>query len=143
MHQDIEYPYKSLHKYPGMRPRDVVLWDQLLVSQPGLFRRVWYDVHIGDPAADHTKVTMMKESGMFDVSCWCIDVLADAGDAYWVIEIKPNAAGGALGQALAYTALLQKEWQLDKPVRPAVLTDDIAPITQQAAAALGVALFTP
>jgi len=126
-----------------MRPSDVAIWDAFILSHPDAFHRVWYDVHIGDPISDEKERQHMIDSGMYDVSCWCVDVIADDGSEYWVIEIKPNALAGALGQALAYTKLLEKEKHFDKPLQPAVLTDNIAPITQQAAMLLGVPLFTP
>jgi hypothetical protein len=80
---------------------------------------------------------------MYDVSCWCVDVIADDGNALYVIEIKPNALAGALGQALAYKKFVEKLPGVNKPVYAAVLTDNLSPITQEAASMLNVALFTP
>ena len=143
MRSESEQPYHSLPKYPGMRPRDVAIWDQFILNNPHAFIRVWYDVHIGNPAKNHHDHDQLHATGMYDVSCWCIDVLADDGTHFWVIEIKPNALAGALGQALAYTKLLQGEKVFIKPLRPAVLTDNISPISKQAADLLGVIIFTP
>ena len=143
MHNNIEYPYKSLDKYPGMRPRDVAIWDEFILSHPDAFFRVWYDVHIGDPVGHKHNEKEMRENGMYDVSCWCIDVLAEDENGFWVIEVKPDAMAGAIGQALSYTKILEKEQKFNKPLRPAVLTNDIPPITQQAGNLLGVLIFTP
>ena len=137
------HPYRQLHKYPGMRPKDVVLWDQFIINHPEAFHQVWYDVHIGDPIENKKDHDAMHASGMYDVSCWCVDVIADDGSALYVIEIKPNAPAGALGQALAYKKFVEKLPGVTKPVHPAVLTDNISPITQKAASMLQVAIFTP
>ena len=143
MLRETAQPYKALNKYPGMGPNDAAIWETFIMEHPGQFFHVWYNVHIGDPVGEDHDHDEMKDNGMFDVSCWCIDVLAEDENGFWVIEIKPNALAGALGQALAYTELIKREHEFDKVIRPAVLTDDIAPITQQAAALLGVALLTP
>jgi hypothetical protein len=143
MRRETQYPYEWLHKYPGMRPKDVAIWDAFLVQHPDAFFRVWYDVHLGDPVQVEADREEQLKSGMYDVARWCVDVLADDGTGFWAIEIKPNAGAGALGQALGYAALLNKEHVFDRPVRPAVLTDNVAPITQQAAELLKVVVFTP
>jgi hypothetical protein len=136
-------PYKPLHKYRGMRPKDIAIWDEFLLRNPTAFVRVWYDTHIGDPSTLALGSEEMKRSGMYDVSCWCVVVIADDGNALYVIEIKPNALAGALGQALAYKKFVEKLPGVNKPVYAAVLTDNLSPITQEAASMLNVALFTP
>jgi len=143
MRDKVAYPYKSLHKYPGMRPRDVAIWDQFIINHPGAFERVWYDVHVGDPVDDPRKDDEMRKSGMFDVSCWCIDVVAETRASIYIIEVKPNALAGALGQALAYTKFAKRLNMTNKPLIPVVLTDNISPITLQAAEMLRVILLTP
>lgn len=143
MHVLKEYPYKLLTKYPGMRPKDVVIWEEYILNHPDSFLRVWYDVHIGDPKLLIPKQHTVQDSGMYDVSRWCIDVLAETENFLFVIEIKPDALAGALGQALAYRALLEKIQQFAKPLHPVVLTDNVSPITRQAANLLKVSLLTP
>lgn len=143
MRYEQEYPYKSLHKYPGMRPKDVAIWDEFITRHPGIFKRVWYDVHLGDPVQHEHQREESQLSGMYDVSRWCVDVLAYDNNNFWAIEIKPDAGAGALGQALAYAALLTSEHEFSRPVRPAVLTNNVAPITEQAARLLKVGIFTP
>lgn len=143
MRHDVQYHYAPLHKYPGMRPKDVAIWDQFLITHPDTFTHVWYDVHLGDPIANEKEREDALRSGMYDVARWCVDVVAADKNNFWAIEIKPNAGAGALGQALAYAALLNAERKSNPPIRPAVLTDTIAPITEQAALLLGVTMLTP
>lgn len=143
MDKSKSHAFKPMHKYPGLRPYDAAIWDELLLSRPGIFKEVWYNVKLGDPTQKEEDRKEMKDTGMYDVSCWCVDVVGRDVDGYWAIEIKPDAKAGALGQALAYAQLIQKEHHFDAPVRPAVLTDTISPITQQAAGLLGVFLIMP
>lgn len=132
------HPYKSMTKYPGLRPNDEALWDQLLIEQPGLFDEVWYNVKLGDPVAIEDQRRTMKAVGMYDVSCWVVDIIARKGDVLYVIEAKPDAKAGALGQALAYSKLLPLEYNVEYRIVPTVLTSDPSPITDSAATLLGV-----
>ena len=124
-----------------MRPLDRVIWDRFIDKQPHAFKRVWYDLHIGDPCCDEALRADMHASGAFEVAQWCIDVVADDGRDFFIIEIKPAARASALGQALAYAALLNAEKKDGVRRVPAVLTDEIIPITASAAALLGVVML--
>lgn len=135
-----EYPFKSLAKYPGMRPNDVAIWDRFLLENPMTFERVWYNIHLGDPVRYEDMREEMQENGMLEVSQWCIDVVAAEKNNLWIIEVKPNAAAGAIGQAIAYTALMRKELPHLTNIYPMVITDDASPITEEAARMLGVPL---
>ena len=138
-----EFTYRSEHKYPGMRPKDVAIWDEFIINNPNAFERVWYNVALGNPATTSEEHKRMVDTGMYGVSQWRIDVVALKAMHFYVIEVKPNAMAGALGQALAYSHMVVRDYGVDVPVHPVVLTDDIAPITLEAANLLGVALLTP
>ena len=136
-------PYRPQAKYPGMRPKDVAIWDQFIIDYPHAFKRVAYDVHLGDPVQIEENRADMLKSGMYEVCQWCIDVLGDDGTRIWAIEIKPNAGGGALGQALAYAALVSHDSGLKMKALPLVITDEISPITQHVANMLRVKILSP
>ena len=136
-------PYRLIDKYPGMRPRDEVIWDEFVRLNPSAFDYVYYDVHMGEPTSDPREKQRMLANGSYEVSQWCVDALAIAGEVEHVIEIKPNAGAGALGQALAYVKLLQAEGRVSDKAVPVVLTDVLSPITEQAAKALGVIVIVP
>ena len=128
-------------KYPGMRPRDVVLWERYITMHPDVFDSVIYDAHVGDPATTPEEHDEMRATGAFDVCQWCVDVIAKRGNEFFVIEIKPNAGAGALGQALAYKKLLARERRVPFNARSIVMTDSVTPVLQEAAHALGVILI--
>lgn len=139
----IAQPYKLLDKYPGIRPRDEVVWDSFIMANPTAFERVWYNVHIGDPALTDDERDHMRRTGMYDVSQWLVDVVAQVDDKFYVIEVKPNAGAGALGQAQAYAKILEAEGKLPAGSIPMVVTDAASPITFHAAKLLGVMLCIP
>ena len=143
MHQLKEYEYKLLAKYPGMRPKDEVIWDDFVHSNPDAFDRVWYNVHIGDPATHLHNEEEMIASGAYDVLQWLVDVVAEIDGVFIVIEIKPDARAGALGQALAYKELLIAEHRIPPSSKATVITDELQAITEQAALLLGVQLLIP
>lgn len=142
MHLPEAYDYKRLEKYPGMGARDVEIWERFIVEYPTAFDRVWYNVKLGNPAKSEDEEQEMRLTGLYDVSQWAIDVLGQKGNIYYTLEIKPNALAGALGQTLAYTALLKEEKYYGIFSTPIVLTDDIATITEEAARLLRVIMYS-
>lgn len=139
----IRQPYKLLQKYDGMGPNDEVIWDSFIMANPSAFDFVYYNVHIGRPTDDPVIEQTMRRNGSWEVSQWCVDVLAFASGKPYVIEVKPNAGAGALGQALSYTRLLQAEGFIGEDAQPIVVTDNLSPITEQAALQLGVIVAVP
>lgn len=135
------YPYKLMQKYPGMMKRDEVLWDAFVMQNPDAFEQVYYNVPLGDPFPEETTRAQAKWNGAYEVSQWRIDVVGYTTGRWFIIEVKPNAGAGALGQAVAYTNLFQKEYEITEPITPAVLTDEITPILQEAAGQLRVSLY--
>lgn len=129
--------------YPGLRPNDQKIWDELLIAQPGLFDEVWYNVKLGDPVRRENDRNTMIATGAYDVTCWTIDVFARKDSDYYVIEVKPDAKANAIGQSLCYRELLRVYYGFEGNIIPVVLTDDPSPITEQAAALLGVTVLTP
>ena len=139
----IKYKYGLQNRYPGMRIRDEVIWDEYVKKHPHAFNFTWYNVPLGDPFPDPDKKILALANGGYEVGQWRIDVLAEGDDGLVVIEVKPNADSRALGEALAYTALLKKEWGISAPVVPVVLTDKMSPILEQAAKLMGVVVIVP
>lgn len=133
-------PFQELAHYPGMRPRDVAIWERFIIDNPGAFDRVWYNVHLGNPVRYDEHEDEMRRNGMYEVSQWCVDVIAQKRDKLYTIEVKPDAKAGAIGQAIAYTKLITAEIPDQIDLQPVVITDDASPITENAARLLGVEL---
>lgn len=100
------FPYKTLEKYPHMKPEDVAVWERYIAANPAMFETVDYDVPLGagepvppeqpeEMAADWAALTRKK-----------IDLIAYRADgAVHLVEVKPIANMRALGQILTYQEL--------------------------------------
>ncbi len=135
--------YERLANYPGLRPRDIVIWEQFIRQFPDQYDAVCYDVIIGDPTRPGDDERSMKAGGAYQVLQWRVDIIAKVADRYTIIEVKPDALGGAIGQVLTYKALLVDEGRIQPNASCLVLTDSMSPITERAARLLGVTILVP
>ena len=132
-HLDIPMEYLRLTRYPHMSPADIDLWDRFIERNPARFSRVWYDVHVGEGGETPEDCGYRDAACWWDLTRWRIDVVAEDGENFYIIEIKPNANAKALGQANAYAILFEDEHKPLKPVVSVVLTDSIHPNTERIA----------
>ena len=139
----IPKPYGLLNKYPGMRLGDELIWDEFIKNHPDFFLSVWYNVPLGEPFSNEDEKVIAKANGALEVSQWRIDVLGETADAFVVIELRPHADARAIGNVIAYSKLLEKEWEPVKPVVGIILTDEISPILETAAALCRVQVMVP
>lgn len=126
-----------------MRPNDVVIWDEYLRKNPHDFINAWYDVRVGEPAIPYEDISEVMRRDWWDLLRWQIDAVCEDETSIYVIEVKPHAGAGAIGQALAYAALLKEKWKPKKPVIPAICTDTISEITEKVAKKHGVEIWIP
>lgn len=140
-HLEVAYPYEVMADYPHMRPHDEAIWTRFIRKNPGRFEQVFYDFRVGDPADVDQEVDQNVMQAWHDLTRWACDVIAEDDQAIYTIEVKPNANAKALGQALAYMVLYQRDHAPAKPVVPVVLTDAIANTTREAAKQMGVLLW--
>lgn len=128
-------------RYPNMARHDAALWERYLKHSAGLWRGVTYDLRLGgveiaDPDASEDEKHMWRQN-----TAERIDVVADRGTEHWVIEVRPNAKLGALGAAMGYVLLGQREPWTTLPLVPAVLTDNISADVRWVADQLGVQII--
>jgi len=133
-------PYRLHHRYPGMRPKDEVIWDKYIQMHPGVFDSCFYNVPVGDPSHNDSEKGEMQYNGGWGVSTWRVDVVGIKDAMQYVIEIKPHADTHAIGEVLAYRALLIAEGKIKPDAIPLIITDEASMILLQACAALGVAV---
>lgn len=107
-----------------MKPADVHLWEKFIKANPGFFDSVDYDFHVGDPPEwmdtkrdDFAK----KEVRLYQKK---IDVVGFIDELIWLIEIKPQAGSGALGQILSYRKLFLDEYDLEDTLRLGIITNE-------------------
>ncbi len=124
-----------------MRPEDLRIWERFIELAPSAFDSVWCDWHLGECAQFEEGADPRAMAGWYDLTRWKVDVIGYKNGTYYVIELKPGANAKALGQALAYTALIKDETYPNSPVIPVVLTNERIPSTDKAAKLFGVELW--
>lgn len=70
-----------------------------------------------------------------------IDLVIDDGERFWIIEIKPSASYGAMGQALTYLVLFRQRYGEEFPSVPGVFTDALDPDMAELYEAKGIFPF--
>jgi hypothetical protein len=121
-----------------MARHDGALWERYLKVSAQLWTGFAYDVRLGGRETSDPDATA-DEKYMWRVNtAERIDVVGDRGSEHWVIEIRPNAKLGALGSAIGYVLLAQREPWTHLPLVPAVLTDNCSPDFRWVADQLGV-----
>lgn len=134
-------PPALLGHYPHMSRRDAPLWERYLKLYAIHWQGFAYNVALGGlDVEEEGQSAEMRIMWRYNTA-EKIDVVANRGDEQWLIEVKPNARLGALGQALGYLLLAQREPWTGLPLRPAVLTDNVTPDVRWCAEQLGVEML--
>jgi hypothetical protein len=128
-------------RYPNMARNDAALWERYLKQSAAVWRAVTYDIRLGGQEVTDPNATELEKYMWRKNTAERIDVVADRITEQWVIEVRPNAKLGALGSAIGYVLLGQREPWTTLPLVPAVLTDNIAPDVRWVADQLGVQII--
>ena len=121
------YPPEIRPTYPHLLPEDAALWTYWLQTNATRLQRVWYDVHVGTAVPIAATAPPWLRSVADAVTRKRIDVVAEAPDALWVVELKPIASYTALGQAIAYARLVAAEYTPALPILPTVICAETDP----------------
>lgn len=120
-------PYQKQPSYPHMKPRDVALWEQFIHDYPDAYDQVAYDVYVGE-IPDFVQQQAQDIGGdIHKLYQWEVDVLGQKNGRVDVIEIKPDAGAGAIGQVLCYDVLLEDILPEDVQTQCVIITDRMRP----------------
>lgn len=114
-----------------MGPADSRVWSALLQEGGIKFDSIEYDVRLGGKQADLVDLAHPHFAMWQTLLMKRVDVLGWQGKVPWIIEVKPHGSFAALGQALGYCDL----WEREKGTQPkpvpcvacAVLDPDLKP----------------
>ena len=127
------FPAEKLRRYPHMFPEDIAIWERFLSVYKSEYLGFDYDIKVGSvPDFPDNLDTSIYKAG---VLLWKkrIDAVGYKKDRIEIIEVKPRAGMGAVGQVLTYVALYKKEFAPSLPVFGKIVTDypqlDIADIS--------------
>jgi hypothetical protein len=95
--------------YRHLSKRDLVVWERWLAAHEGDWDMVAYDVALGGAMPAAPEVTEADKLGFKYSTALKIDALVRRADHYAVIEVKPECTVAAVGSALCYVAMLQRE----------------------------------
>lgn len=124
--------------YPHFGKGDAEVWEQWLWNHQGQIRHVYYDIALGGVTIDNPDVDQDMARGWKYSTAIKIDAVAVMEAENLVIEVKPRAHMGAIGQALGYAMLLDHEPINDLPNVPCIVTLGTSAEVQQVADALNI-----
>ena len=118
------YPYRKASKYPGMSPKDIAVWEQFIEHNPEFTNEVYYNFRVGEGmtlAIEYeSNIAKMAKA----ITQLRIDVLSVHKDFIRVIELKPLASCTAIGQLLAYTTLIERQYANIPQIAPTLAPDE-------------------
>lgn len=117
------FKYGKRYKYPHMKPNDVAIWERFIEQFPDAYEMVQYDVGIGDIPPFMEQTSSPQGQAMRELYRLKIDVLGYAGDRIDLIEVKHEAGSSAIGQLIGYVELYKRDYEVNKPVSPVLLTN--------------------
>jgi|CXWL01.1.fsa_nt_gi hypothetical protein len=135
------YEYKLLPKYPHFLEAESLIWDRFILSHPGYFTRVWYDVQVGDQRKNAETLDLATQDNKAYLGSYKIDVVGEKEGIFVIVEVKKAATVKALGQTWLYSELYKKELAPDKEVQAMIVTDEEMPNIREVAEKDGVKLF--
>lgn len=127
MEQITFVPYGKRYKYPHMGPEDVAIWERFMLANPVIFEQCAYDVPVGSLPEFSTEVSPETGGKADRLYKKKIDVVALVKEVLYIIEVKPSAGAGAVGQVKNYRMLYKRDYNPKQAVTMAIITDRITP----------------
>src|SRR3990167_1632940 len=97
--------YGKLYWYPNMREKETLIWERFLDKFPDAYDAVIYNLKIGAGAEipEDTEENLARD--FRELTQHKIDVVGFKGNSVDIIELKPYAGVGAVGQVIGYRDL--------------------------------------
>ena len=108
--------------YPHFGTGDAEVWEQWLYDHQDQITHVYYDIALGGVTIDDPDVDpAMARAWKYDTAVK-IDAVVVMTEENLIVEVKPYARMGAIGQALGYAMLLDDEPLNELPNTPCIVT---------------------
>lgn len=121
------FKFEKRYKYPHMKPNDIEIWERFIEKFPEYYNSVQYDFNVGDPPPFNPLAddgTDLNQDKLYRLK---IDVVGHYNNIIDIIEIKPNAGPGTVGQVIGYRELYLRDEQPKEKVQAVILTNKIQP----------------
>ena len=103
------------HKFPGMAPREVIIFKAWLALHQHEYDRFEYNVRVGNGIDPGPQYPAIYRQQYIQNTQKRIDVVAWQSTAPTIIEVKDRATASCMSQILTYSAL----WPITFPQTPA------------------------
>lgn len=135
-------PIAKTGRYTHMAKRDLAVWERFLDQVGAAFLGVAYDVAVGG-VVPGPEVPNEADRRMWQYSTALrIDAVLFAADLVHVVEVRPYATVSALGAALCYTLVLERERVTSLPLQAAIVCEGIQKDVAWVAERLNVIVWT-
>lgn len=124
--------------YPHMAKRDAEVWSRFLAARAGDFVGFAYDVAVGGVQLTGAAIAGRERAGWRYNTALKIDAVGLRAEETWIIEVKPDATVSALGAAIAYTLVCEREAVFDTRLVPVIVCGYCQLDVKWAAEKLGV-----
>jgi hypothetical protein len=128
------------HKYPGMAPREVLIWRKWLEAHQAEYIDWQYNVHVGagvDPGAQYPEV--YRQQYIFNTQPR-MDAVAFQGIQPFIFEVKDRAGGSSMSQLLTYLHLWPETFKGTPTPKLVLVTNRVAPHMPMVLDKLGIRL---
>lgn len=122
--------YEKKQWYPNMREKETLIWERFLAAYPDAYDEVIYNLKLGEGAEipEGTQENIARD--FKELTQHKIDVVGFKGNNVDIIELKPYAGVGAIGQVIGYRDLYTA--YIDRSANPnlVIITDQLRPDTK-------------
>lgn len=123
-------PITARVHYPGMSKHDASIWHRFLDAYGADFQQVAYNLRLGgseptDPTASPEEKLMWRAE-----TAKRVDAIVRNDDEIWLCEVRPGAGLAAVGSAVGYGILSDKDPWTTLPIVLTIVTDQMDPDTK-------------
>lgn len=120
-----KFKYEKRYWYPHMGPQDVKIWERFIDANPDRFDVCIYDLPVGDnPPLDREELAEYQKNWTYLCKYKC-DAIGFKNDVPTIIEVKPRAGLGSIGQAICGDMLYQEYIQQHSALKKMIVTDQL------------------
>lgn len=134
-------PVLKSGRYRHMMKRDVAVWERFLDKYGGAFLGVFYDAAFGGSQDLPDTVPEADRRGWQYTTALKVDAILIGPRAALIVEVRPWATVSALGAALAYTLVADRDHFTDLPLQPTIVCEGIQVDVKWCADRMGVLVY--
>ena len=128
-------------RYPHLMPVDAVIWGRFLDAYGERFLGFQYDVTLGEGAVPLDGFSAKDRFLLWSLTVKRADCLCIRRDGLLLVEVKPRLGMAALGQAMAYITLWNRQYGQPPAVQAAVVCEQSEHDISFVCGRLGVAVI--